>query len=262
MLIDSHSHLHFHKDFPDWKEVIERAEAAGVTRQVLIGCEMRDSERAANFVQDKPSLDWVLGIHPHESQDITADNLRRMREMIRREGEFAVLEKRPVGVGEIGLDYFRSPHSPDVQQQGFREQLEIALEFDLPVVVHVRDAFEDAAKILRDSGVKRAVLHCFSGGPEQADWAWSHGFLTSFTGIVTYPKNTVLMDIVRRAPSNLYMLETDCPYLAPQVHRGKRNEPAFVRDIAEHVAELRGETLETVAAQTTANAIRFFDLQV
>lgn len=260
MLIDSHSHLHFHKDFPDWQEVITRAEAAGVTRQVLIGCEMRDSERAANFVQDKPSLEWVAGVHPHESQQITPENLRSLREMIRLEGDFARWVKRPVAVGEIGLDYFRSPHAPDVQQKGFREQLEIALEFDLPVVVHVRDAFEDAATVLRDSGMKRVVLHCFSGGPEQADWAWSRGFLTSFTGVVTYPKNTVLMDIVRKAPADLYMLETDCPYLAPQVHRGKRNEPAFVREIAGHVAELRGEPLETVAAQTTANAVKFFGL--
>jgi TatD DNase family protein len=260
MLIDSHSHLHFHKDFPDWQEVLQRAEAAGVTRQVLIGCEMRDSERAANFVQDKPGLDWVAGIHPHESHEITEENLRRLGEMIRLEGEFAAWAKRPVAVGEIGLDYFRSPHAPAIQQSGFRRQLELALDSALPVVVHIRDAFEDAAAILRESGVKRVVLHCFSGGLEQADWAWSHGFLTSFTGIVTYPKNTVLMDVVRRAPSHLYMLETDCPFLAPQVHRGRRNEPAYVREIAEHVARLRSESLETVAAQTTANARAFFGL--
>lgn len=259
-LIDSHSHLHFHKDFPDSEEVIARAEEAGVSRQVLIGCEMRDSLRAANFVQDKAGMNWTLGIHPHDSQDITPENLKEMRQILAKKGDYADMVKGPVGIGEIGLDYFKSPHAPDVQQKGFRQLLEIAGEFDLPVVAHIRDAFEDAAKIIVESGLKKVVLHCFSGSPEQADWAWRKGFLTSFTGIVTYPKNTVLMDIVKKAPEDLYMLETDCPFLAPQVHRGKRNEPAFVRDIANYVAELRGCSLDDVARETTANAERFFNI--
>ena len=128
----------------------------------------------------------------------------------------------------------------------------------MPVVAHIRDAFEDASRVILESGIKKLVLHCFTGGPEQADWAWSKGFLTSFTGIVTYPKNTVLMEVVKKAPDDLFMLETDCPYLPPQSHRGKRNEPAFVKEIADHVAELRGVSVEEVARITTNNALRFF----
>lgn len=260
MLIDSHSHLHFHKDFPDYKEVIARAEKAGVTRQVLIGCEMRDSLRAAAFARDKEGMNWTIGIHPHESQEITAENLHIIRDVITRKGEFAELSKGPVGIGEIGLDYVKSAHAPDVQQRGFREMLEIAVEFNLPVVAHIRDAFEDASRVIEESGVKKVVLHCFTGGPEQADWAWRKGFLTSFTGIVTYPKNTVLMGVVKNAPSHLFMLETDCPFLPPQTHRGKRNEPAFVKEIAAHVAELRGISIEQIARETTANAEQFFGI--
>lgn len=260
MLIDSHSHLHFHKDFPDYEEVIARAEEAGVTKQLLIGCEMRDSLRAAAFAQGTTDMNWTIGIHPHESQEITTENLQTIRDVIAKKGEYTELVKGPVGIGEIGLDYCRSAHAPDVQQRGFRELLEIAIEFDLPVVAHIRDAFEDASRVIEESAVKKVVLHCFTGGPEQADWAWSKGFLTSFTGIVTYPKNTVLMDIVKKVPSELFMLETDCPYLPPQTHRGKRNEPAFVREIAEHVAELRGVSVEEVARITTNNAEKFFGI--
>jgi len=260
MLIDTHSHLHFHKSFPDYQEVLERAREAGVTRQILIGCEMSDSLRACQFAQQHDQLNWVIGIHPHEANQVTEENLKIIRQVLGRTGEFSDLKKLPVAVGEIGLDYFRNIQSPDKQREGFRKLLEIAMEFDLPVVIHIREAFDDARKILEESTVKKAVLHCFSGGMEQADWAWERGFLTSFTGSVTYPKNTVLMEVAKKAPAEMYMLETDCPYLPPQIHRGKRNEPAYVLDIAKHVAELRGISLESVAAETTGNAEKFFYL--
>lgn len=259
-LIDSHSHLHFHKSFPDFDEVIERATLCGVTKQVLIGCEMKDSMRACEFVQDKTFLNWTIGVHPHDSNEITDENLKKIRGILAREGEYASIEKGPVAVGEIGLDYYRNFHSPEVQKKAFEKQLQLAMEFGLPVVIHVRDAFDDIRSIIDGSGVKKLVFHCFSEGLVQAEWAWNRGFLTSFTGSVTYPKNTVLMDVVKNVPANMYMLETDCPFLPPQVHRGKRNEPAFVRDIAEHVAELRGETLDKVAMDTTSNAEKFFEI--
>lgn len=259
-LIDSHSHLHFHKSFPDFDEVIERAVLCGVTKQVLIGCEMKDSMRACEFAQDKDSVNWTIGVHPHDSNEVTDENLNKIREILSGSGNYASLKKGPVAVGEIGLDYCRNFHPPEVQKAAFEKQLMLAIEFSLPVVIHVRDAFDDIKDIIEGSGVKRLVFHCFSEGLEQAEWAWNRGFLTSFTGSVTYPKNTSLMDVVKNVPANMYMLETDCPFLPPQVHRGKRNEPAFVRDIAEHVAELRGESLEKVAADTTSNAEIFFNI--
>lgn len=260
MLIDSHSHLHFHKSFPDYEEVLQRAKEAGVSRQVLIGCEMSDSLRACQFAQQHEELSWVIGIHPHEINQVTPENLKIIRDVLGRGGEYSDLKKLPVAVGEIGLDYYRNIQSPELQREGFRELLKVALDFDLPVVIHMRDAFEDCRKIMEEMKVKKAVLHCFSGGLEQADWAWERGYLTSFTGSVTYPKNTVLMEVAKKAPDDLYMLETDCPFLAPQNHRGKRNEPAFVLDIARHVAMLRGHSLEQVAKHTTVNAERFFGI--
>ncbi len=261
MLIDSHSHLHFHKSFPDYPEVLERAREAGVTRQVLIGCEMSDSLRACEFAQKHEELSWVIGIHPHEANQINNDNLRIIRQVLTRTGEYSGLKKLPVAIGEIGLDYYRNIQTPELQREGFRRLLELAGEFDLPVVIHIREAFEDSRKILEEMNVKKAVLHCFSGSLEQADWAWERGFLTSFTATVTYPKNTVLMDIVRRVPQSLYMLETDCPFLPPQTHRGQRNEPAYVKEIALQVAQLRGQSVEQVAEETTANAVKFFRLE-
>jgi TatD DNase family protein len=260
MLIDSHSHLHFHKSFPDFKEVVERAEDAGVMQQILIGCDMRDSVRACEFVQKKDGLNWTIGVHPHDAHEVTHQNLRIMRDVLSRTGEFTDLVKGPVAIGEIGLDYHRNIRPQDVQKDGFIKQLDMAKEFDLPVVAHIRNAFDDASEIVNKSGIKKLVLHCFTGSIEMAEWAWGHGYLISFTGAVTFPQNTALMEVVRQTPDNLYMLETDCPFLAPQIHRGKRNEPAFVRDIAVHVAQLRGESIEKVAADTTANAERFFGI--
>jgi TatD DNase family protein len=260
MLIDTHSHLHFHKSFPDYQEVLERAELAGVSRQILIGCDLHDSLKACELAGKYAQLNWVMGIHPHEANQINSENLRTMRDILTGKGEFSGLAKLPVAIGEIGLDYYRNLQPVEDQQRGFRQLLELAKEFGLPVVIHMRDAFEDGARIMEESGIKNAVLHCFSGSMKEADWAWARGFMVSFTGVVTYPKNTALMEVARMAPPDKYMLETDCPFLAPQVHRGKRCEPAFVRDIAVHVAELRGETLEKVARETTANGERFFSL--
>lgn len=253
--IDTHSHIHFLKSFPDAEEVLARAAAAGVTKQVLVGCNMEDSWAAAKFVSGRENLAWTIGIHPHDANQATADNLNKIRAVLSGEED---LGKLPVAVGEIGLDYFRNLQPQDVQQKAFADLLQLALEFDLPVVVHIRDAYEDAFKILAEAGNKKVILHCFSGGMKEADLAWSRGYITSFSGVVTYPKNTELQEVARQAPERLLVLETDCPYLSPQVHRGERNEPAYVIDTAKFVAELRGIELEKIAEITSANAERAF----
>lgn len=259
-LIDTHSHLHFVKEFPDRDEVLLRAEAAGVGKQVLVGTEMSDSVEAGKFVQARDGLVWTVGVHPHEANQVTPGNLARLRDMLTGKGEFAEWKKLPVAIGEIGLDYFRNLQPVEVQKKAFQEQLELALELDLPVVIHIRDAYPDAMEILEESGNKKVVMHCFSGGMKEAEWAWERGFMTSFSGVVTYPKNLELQEVVRRAPAELFVVETDCPFLAPQVFRGKRNEPAFVAETAKFIAQLRGESLEVVAAQTTSNAEKFFGI--
>lgn len=261
MLIDTHSHIHFSKEFPDQVDVLARAQASGVGKQVLVGCNIRDSREAYSFAKDKNDLVWTVGIHPHDvGNEFNQENIALMREVLAGSWNGEELVKMPVAVGEIGLDYFRNLSPVDIQKQSFAEMLGVAKEFDLPVVVHIRDAYEDAFQILADSGHTKIVLHCFSGGLKEADLAWSRGYITSFSGVVTYPKNLELQEVVKRAPNNLFMVETDCPFLAPQKFRGQRNEPAFVAETARFIAELRGVEPVLVAGLTTANAESLFNI--
>jgi len=163
-------------------------------------------------------------------------------------------------IGECGLDYFRNLSLPEVQKEVFAWQLEMAKKYDLPVVVHIRDAYVDAFEILKAADWKKVILHCFSGGLNEAYLAWNMGFITSFSGVVTYPKNTELQQVAKEAPAGLYVVETDCPFLSPQKYRGQRNEPAFVAETARFVGELRGIDFEKVSAETSANAQRFFGI--
>lgn len=261
MLIDTHSHIHFSKEFPDQIEVLGRAQSAGVDKQVLVGCNMTDSAQACAFSKDKPGLAWTIGIHPHDvGKEFNQENLALIREVLNGAWKGQELSKMPVAIGEIGLDYFRNLSPVDIQKQAFAEMLSLAKEFDMPVVVHIRDAYDDAFQILNDSGHSKIVLHCFSGGLKEADLAWSKGYITSFSGVVTYPKNLELQEVAKRAPENLFVVETDCPFLAPQKFRGQRNEPAFVAETARFIAELRGISFEQVSVLTTTNAEMFFKI--
>src|SRR5262249_45827620 len=160
-----------------------------------------------------------------------------------------------------GLDYYYD-HSPrDVQREVFRRQLSLAKRLDLPVIIHTRDADEDTEALIRENTPARGVIHCFTSGDGLADFALGIGFLISFSGIVTFPNAKALAEIARRIPAGRILLETDCPYLAPVPHRGKRNEPAFVGDTARFVATLRGIALEELAAQTSVNFDRLFALK-
>lgn len=261
MLIDTHSHIHFSKEFPDQVDVLARAQAAGIGKQVLVGCNMKDSAEAYAFSKDKSDLAWTIGIHPHDvGNEFNQENIALMREVLAGSWNGEELVKIPVAVGEIGLDYFRNLSPVDVQKQAFAEMLSLAKEFDLPVVVHIRDAYEDALQILADSEYSKIVLHCFSGGLKEAELAWSRGYITSFSGVVTYPKNLELQEVAKRAPDNLFVVETDCPFLAPQKFRGQRNEPAFVAETARFIAELRRVDPEKIAELTTVNAETLFKL--
>lgn len=261
MLIDTHSHIHFSKEFPDQIEVLARAATIGVKKQVLVGCNMADSAEAYAFCKDKPELSWTIGIHPHDvGKEFNEENIAVMREVLTGQWNGGAVVKMPVAVGEIGLDYFRNLSPVDTQKKAFATMLDLAKEFDLPAVVHIRDAYEDAFQILAKNAGPKIVLHCFSGGLKEADLAWSRGYITSFSGVVTYPKNLELQEVAKRAPENLFVVETDCPFLAPQKFRGQRNEPAFVAETARFIAELRGVSAEQVANQTTANAERLFKI--
>ena len=255
MFTDTHSHIHFTNEFPDIEAVLRRAMTAEVSKQIIVGCTPKDSIQALNFVKSNSGLQlWsTLGVHPHNADECTDVVLDRYREL-------AISESKIVALGELGLDYFRNLQPKNVQIKAFKAQLKLAKELDLAVVVHVRDAWDDALKILKEAGNKKVVLHCFTGDLDVAQECWSRGYYTSFSGVVTYPKNDYLRDVAAQVPENLYLIETDCPYLTPQVVRGKRNEPAFVVETAKELAKVKMMALEDVAAQTTANAVRIFGL--
>ncbi|MGL5831150.1 MAG: TatD family hydrolase [Candidatus Altimarinota bacterium] len=260
ILIDSHSHIHFSKEFPNADEVLERARRVGVLKQVIVGCSVEDSLQAAEFVAAREGLAWTIGVHPHDAKTLDEKSKEIIINVLEGTGEFSKLMKKPVAIGECGLDYYRNLSPVEDQKNAFKWQLELAKKYNLPVVVHVREAFEDAFKLLDEVDYQRIVFHCFSGGMKEAKMAWKRGFVTSFSGVVTYPKNAELQEVAKLAPENSFIVETDCPFLSPQKYRGQKNEPAFVVETAKFIGELRGQSLEKIAELTTANVEKFFKI--
>jgi TatD DNase family protein len=262
MLTETHAHLDYPDFQPDFAEVMRRAEEAGVTRMISIGTSIESSRRAIALAESDPRIFAVAGIHP-----TSAPGAEKAGETLRELAQ----HPRVAAIGETGLDYHYLPSLTGepagmsdedhkaIQARLFREELEIATEFGLNVVVHQRDAWEDTVRILRDfTGRVRGVFHCFGNTFEQAREVIGLGHMVSFTGIVTFKNAPVVHDCATRVGIEHFMVETDCPYLAPVPYRGKRCEPAYTRLVAERIAGLRGIPLEEVAARTTENADRFF----
>lgn len=252
MLVDSHAHLEM-KDFDrDRDRVIARALEAGVGHIITVGTTVPDVEKALQIAEKYSSIYVAMGIHPHEVKDITGGDYDALRGFAK--------EKKVVAFGEIGLDFYRN-HSPrDVQLARFRELLRLGKALRLPIVIHDRDAHSETLRILEEekNGRWKGVFHCFSGDYAMAQKVIQMGFSLSIPGTVTFKKSATQQEVVRRVPLEKILLETDCPYLAPEPYRGKRNEPAFMRVTAEKVAELRGLTLEDVSRITSLNAKLLF----
>lgn len=261
MLIDSHAHLDVPQYDDDREAVIERARAAGVTIMLEIaGSDIgRGSlEPGLRLAEAYPYIYAAIGLHPHEAS--LWDEAMEQRLVA------AAGHPKTIGWGEIGLDYHYD-HSPrEVQRSAFRRQLELARERRLPAIIHTREAEEDTVAILRElwgDAEARAIggiFHCFSGSRSLAEAALDLDFHLSFSGVVTFKNAAELREIAADVPDHRILVETDCPYLAPVPHRGKRNEPAFVRQTAALLAELRGSSLEEFAATTTRNFKRLFGL--
>ena len=258
MLIDTHAHLDYSDYDPDRAEVISRAADAGVTEIISIGTKVESSARAVELAENFPNIWATVGIHPNEADEAPDDAVKRLRILAE--------STRVVALGEIGLDYHHLPENPaeveaNKQRQAslFREQLELATELGLNAVIHQRDSWDDTLKILRDyTGRVRGVFHCFGGTIEQAREVIALGHLVSFTGIVTFKNARQVQATAQDIGFDQFMVETDCPYLAPVPDRGKRCEPAHTRLVAEHIAKLRGISLEEVATRTTQTAREFF----
>ncbi len=253
-LFDSHCHVYEKTFDADLAEVLGRARATGVDGMIAIGAsgDLESCERAVALAAANPDIWATVGIHPHDVAKMTDADLATVAELARA--------PRVVGIGESGLDYFYD-HSPrDLQQTMFRRFAHLALERDLPLVVHIRDAHPDAARILKEEGVKRAIIHCFTGTAAEAAPYLELGHHVSFSGIVTFKTADALREAARIVPADRLLIETDAPFLAPVPNRGTRNEPSFLAHTATLLAATRGEDPEALAARTNDNARAIFRL--
>ena len=256
MLFDTHAHLHFPEFSDDLPKVLERARSAGVRWILTIGTSVEGSQAALALAEREPDLYAAVGIHPHdaaEADEAAFDELRRLAES----------SKKVVAVGEIGLDFFRNLSPRDVQVEVFRRQLALARQVGKPVLVHCREAHAETLEILRVEGVPVAggIMHCFSGDAEVARRCLDLGLLISLAGPVTYPNARKLPEVVKLAPEDRLVVETDCPFLPPQPYRGKRNEPAYLPITAARVAELKGLPAEAFGARMAENALTLFGIR-
>ena len=256
MLIDSHVHLDDSRYNSDREAVFQRARKAGIEAFVTIGCDLSTSHAAVALAEQHPEVYATVGVHPHEAKHIESTWYEELKTLAQH--------PKVVAYGEIGLDYHYD-HSPrDIQRTRFREQIQIARDLNLPLVIHTREAQEDTIAILREEQTShmKGVFHCFSGDSWLARDALELGFFLSFSGVITFRNATMLREILPTVPLDRLLIETDCPYLTPVPFRGKRNEPAFVTHVAETISTTLGNamTFEEIARITTANAKCLFKI--
>ena len=254
MLIDTHCHLDAPEFDVDRADVIARAEAVGVTAQIIPAIALAGFGKLHRLCADHPMLHPAWGLHPMFLDQHQPAHLDALRDWLQRE--------RPVALGECGLDFFVEGLDPDTQRMYFQRQLELARELDLPLIVHARQALEEVIIAIRRIGGLRGVVHSFSGSAEQAQRLWDLGFHLGIGGPVTYERAKRLRAIVATMPIEFLLLETDAPDQPLHGHRGERNEPARLPEVCDAIAQLRGESVATIAAATTRNACRLFDLRL
>lgn len=254
LLVDSHAHLELEPLVAEAEAVVERASAAGVAYVVTVGIDLADAKSALALADRFERVFACVGFHPHNAKEADEEALLKI--------ETVAHHPKVVGYGEIGLDFFRN-HSPrDRQREVFARQLVLAQKLAKPVVIHLRDAYRQGLDMLEEASPFPAggIIHCFSGTEADARRALDLGFHISIPGTVTYKKNDLLRSVVASLPEDRLLLETDCPFLAPEPLRGKDNEPAYIVHTARRVAEVRGVSFEEICRTTTMNAVRVFGL--
>lgn len=254
MLVDTHAHLHFPDFRADLDEVLARARAAGVAAMVTIGTDRETNAAAVALAETQPSVWATVGIHPHDAAEATEETFADMERLAG--------SARVVGLGEMGLDFFRNLSPREDQERVFRRQLGMARRLGKPVCIHCRDAHAETLAILAEEGAGEGggVMHCFSGDVAVARRCLDLGLHLSIAGPLTYKNARALPDVARFAPEDRLVVETDCPYLPPHPHRGRRNEPAYMALTVARLAELRGVDPERLGEQLTANAARLLRL--
>jgi TatD DNase family protein len=241
LFIDTHLHL---DEFSNIDEILNRARGVGIKGFFSVGYDVESSRVSLSLSYQYSDVYAVVGIHPHSADECTDEFLGWIRGIKDNE--------KVLGIGEIGLDYYRNLSPREVQIEAFERQLSLAQELDLPVSLHIRDGYQEAFKILKRYTVS-GVLHCYSGGLHFLETALSSGFFIGFDGPVTFRNARELVEVVKNCPLDRILLETDAPYLAPEPHRGRKNEPAYLLYIAEKIAELKGITLEELSRVTVEN---------
>lgn len=255
MLIDTHVHLNADHYETDLDEVMDRAREAGVEKMVVVGFDRKTIERTMQLIDDHEDVYGVIGWHPVDAVDCTDADLEWIEELSKHE--------KIVGIGETGLDYHWDKSPKDVQKDIFRRQIALAKRVNLPIVIHNRDSTEDCVEILKEEGADEAggIMHAFSADEKTADEVIDMNFYISLGGPVTFKNAQLPKDIAEHVPLDRLLIETDAPFLTPHPYRGKRNEPAYVKLVAEKIAELRGISYEALAEATTENAEKLFDFK-
>jgi len=253
-MIDSHAHLTLPQFDHDRNIVIQRAVAVGLTHIITVGIDIEDCKKALNLAQEYTMISVAVGIHPHDTKSVNAETYRDLKAL--------AAQASVVAIGEIGLDFYRNLSPPKTQVRCLRKQLQLARDVSLPVIIHDRDAHREIVEILQQEQAEEigGVIHCFSGDWTMAKTCMDLGFYISIPGTVTFKGSGVYQDLVRAIPLQRMLVETDCPFLAPHPCRGKRNEPAHVRFVAEAIARIKGKDIEEIKEHTARNARELFQL--
>lgn len=254
-LIDSHTHIYYSDYENDFEEMLARAEDAGIKAMIVVGTDLDSSRQAIHLAEKYHQLYAAVGVHPHDASAVTEETYTAVREL-------AQSSSKVVAIGEIGLDFYRDRSPRNIQEIVFRRFLQMAVELDKPVIIHDRDAHDQVLACLIEENTQKGVLHCFSGDTSMASKIVEMGLYISIPGTVTYPSNDILRQVIKTVNLDRILVETDCPYLSPVPHRGKRNEPAFVRIAADKIAEIKGLTIEDVGRVTSKNCGDLFGISV
>jgi len=251
MWIDTHCHP-FSKPFDkDRQEVIQRAREVGVSKMIVVGYSVEGNRKSIALANEHDDMWAAVGIHPCDCEELTDEELAWMKKTAQE-------NDRVIAIGEMGLDYHHMSSSKEVQEEVFRKQIRLAKGLDLPCIIHSRDAAEETLAILIDEKAEKVIFHCYSYDYEFGKKVWEQGYYTSFSGVVTYPQAPGVQEAAAKAPADKILIETDCPYLAPQTVRGKRNEMAFVVEVGKKVADLRNLAPDELAKQVMENANLLF----
>jgi TatD DNase family protein len=255
MLFDTHAHINAEQFNEDIREVITRARAQGVSRMVVVGFDRPTIKRAMELTEEYDFIYACVGWHPVDAIDMTVEDLEWIEKL--------AAHPKVVAIGEMGLDYYWDKSPKAIQQEVFRKQIKLAKKVKLPIVIHNRDATADIVEILKEEEAREVggIMHCFSGSVEVARECVEMNFLISLGGPVTFKNAKKPKEVAAEIPLDKLLIETDCPYLTPHPYRGKRNEPAYVKLVAEQIAEIKGLTFEDVAEATTENAKRVFGIK-